>query len=73
MISVNKDNVKIIKNLNPSKAHGYGIISIHLLEICDDSISKPLELRSKSCVESGKFFTEWKKANVPIHKNMTNS
>ena len=45
------------------------MISIHMLKICGDPISKPLELTFKSCIESGKFFIEWKKANVvPVHK-----
>ena len=39
-----------------------------MLKICSDSILKPLELIFKSCVESGKFPIEWKKANVvPVH------
>ena len=45
------------------------MISIHMLKICGDPISKPLALTFKSCIESGKFFIEWKKANVvPVHK-----
>ena len=50
------------------------MISIRMLKICDDSILKPLELIFKSCIESGKFPIEWKKANVvPVHKKITNS
>ena len=45
------------------------MISIRMLKICGDSILKPLELIFKSCIESGKFPIEWKKANVvPVHK-----
>ena len=45
------------------------MISIHILKICGESILKPLELIFKSCIESGKFPIEWKKANVvPVHK-----
>ena len=68
--SLTKDNIaKIIKNLNPNKAHGFDIISIHMLKICSDSILKPLELIFKSCIENGKFLIKWKKANfVPVHK-----
>ena len=68
------DIANIIENLNPNKAHGFDMISIRMLKICGDSILKPLELIFKSCIESGKFPIEWKKANVvPVHKKITNS
>ena len=45
------------------------MIGIRMLKICGESILKPLELVFKSCIESGKFPIEWKKANVvPVHK-----
>ena len=45
------------------------MISIRILKTCGKSILKPLELIFKSCIESGKFPIEWKKANViPVHK-----
>ena len=41
-ISFTTDDIaKIIKNLNPSKAHGFDMISIRMLNICGDSILKP--------------------------------
>ena len=41
-ISFAKDGIaNIIKNLNPSKAHGFDMISIRTLKICGDSILKP--------------------------------
>ena len=52
--------------LNPNKAPGFDMISICILKICDDSNLKPLELIFKSCIESGKFPIEWKKANVAL-------
>ena len=61
--------VKIIKNLNPNKAHGLDMISICMLKIYGDSFLKPLELIFKSCIESRKLPIEWRKANVvPVHK-----
>ena len=40
-----------------------------MVQICDKAICKPLHLIFSSCIESGIFPTEWKKANVvPIHK-----
>ena len=74
-ISFTKDDIaKIIKNLNPNKAHGFDMISIRMIKICGESILKPLELIFKSCLENGKFPIEWKKANVvPVHKKIINS
>ena len=64
------DNLKIIRNLDPNEAYGHDIISIRMVKICDDSICKPLKLIFQSCLESGKFPSKWKKANVVlIHKN----
>ena len=40
-----------------------------MIKICDTSIFRPLQLIFQSCLESGKFPNEWKKANVaPVHK-----
>ena len=35
------DILKIIKNLEPNKAHGHDMISIWMIKICDTSICKP--------------------------------
>ena len=51
-------------SLDPNKAHGYDMISIRMLKICDKSICKPLELIFQSCIKYGKFPNEWKIANV---------
>ena len=45
------------------------MISIRILKICGNSIYKPLQLIFRSCIENGKFPSEWKKANdVLVHK-----
>ena len=63
------DIATIIRSLDPNKAHGYDMISIRMLKICDKSICKPLELIFQSCIKHGKFPNEWKMANVvPVHK-----
>ena len=60
---------KIIQKLDPNKAHGHDMISINMLKICGNSIYKPLQLNLGSCVENGKFPSEWTEANVvPVHK-----
>ena len=63
------DILQTINNLDPNKAHGHDKISIRMLKICGDSICKPLNIIYKTCLRTGKFPLEWKKANiVPIHK-----
>ena len=48
----------------------FDMIVIRMLKTCDVSFLKPLELILKSCIESGIFHIESKKANVvPVHKN----
>ena len=65
-----KDEItKIIKSLDPNKAHGHDGISIRMLKLCASSISKPLLLLFKHSLENECFPNEWKKASiVPIHK-----
>ena len=68
----NNDILKIIRNLDPNKAHGHDVISIRMVKICDDFICKPLKLIFQSCLESGKFPSKLKKVNVvPIHRKVT--
>ena len=68
----NNDILKIIRNLDPNKAHGHDVISIRMVKICDDFVCKPLKLIFQSCLESGKFPSKLKKANVvPIHRKVT--
>ena len=63
------DILKIIRNLDPNKAHGHDMISIRMIKICDTSICRPLKSIFQACLESGKFPNEWEKANVvPVHK-----
>ena len=63
------DIARIIWDLEPNKAHGHDMISISILKICGESISKPLEIIFKSCIEKGQFRNKWKTANVvPFHK-----
>ena len=63
------DILQIIRNLNTNKAHGHHVISIRMFKICDESICKPLGIIFRSCLENGKFPSEWKKATVvPVFK-----
>ena len=56
--------IKIIKHLNPNETHGHDMISIRKIKLCSISICKPLEIIFQNCLRSGKFPSEWKKANV---------
>ena len=66
---VDTDILKIIRNLNPNKAHGHDKLSIRMLKICDNSICRPLELIFNDCLANGIVPSVWKKGNiVPVHK-----
>ena len=63
------DIAKIIWDLDPNEAHGHNMISIRMLKICGEPISKLLEIILKSCIRKGRFPSEWKKVNVvPVDK-----
>ena len=66
--SLTNDILKIIRNLNPNKAHDHDKISIRMLKLCGDSFWL-LELIFKDCLTNGIFPSDWKKGNiVPVHK-----
>ena len=61
--------LNIIRSLDPKKAHGRDDISINTIKLSDIEIVKPLYLIYTECLETGRFPSSWKKANVlPIHK-----
>ena len=61
--------LSIIRSLDPKKAHSWDDISINMIKLCDTEIVKPLYLMYTECLETGRFPSGWKKANVlPIHK-----
>ena len=61
--------LSIIRSLDPKKAHGCDDLSINMIKICDTEIVKPLYLIYVKCLETGRFPSNWKRANVlPIHK-----
>ena len=57
-VSFSSNVAKIIRELDPNKAHGHAMISIRMLKICDESIAKPLEIISKSCIGKIQFSSE---------------
>ena len=59
----------LIKNLDPSKAHGHDEISMKMLKLCAPSICKPLTLLFENCLASREFPNVSRKSNVvPVHK-----
>ena len=72
MISFTKyDIAKIIKNLDPNKAHGHDMISIRMLKTCGESVLKPLELIFKHASRVKTFPSNGKKLMLSrfIEKN----
>ena len=61
--------LRIIRNLNPNKAHGWDEISVRMIKMCDNSLIIPLKLIFQNCLRHGIFPETWKRANVvPVHK-----
>ena len=60
---------KIIRSLNPKKAHGWDEMSGRMIKICDWTLVVPLKLIFEACLVHGIFPETWKRANVvPVHK-----
>ena len=53
-----EDIYKIIKNLDPNKAHGNDMISIRITKLCSISICKPLEIIFQNFLRWGTFPSE---------------
>ena len=47
--------VKIIRSLDQNKAHGHDEISIRMIKLCASSVSKPLHLIFRNCLETESF------------------
>ena len=54
---------RIRSSLDPKKVHSHDLMSIRMLQICEDSTYKPLGFIFSSCLEHGVFPQNWKKAN----------
>ena len=55
-IAIDRDKVlKLVRNLNTNKAHGYDDISASMIKICDCSIAEPLCLNFEKCLDTGKY------------------
>ena len=58
-----------IRGLNHNKAHGCDGITIHTIQICDNTLLTPLSIIYTNCIKKGVFPKLWKMANVvPVYK-----
>ena len=61
IVSIKKDDItSIIKSVNPTKAHGFDNISVHMILFCGDSITLPLVQIFKFSLCQGVFPDTWK-------------
>ena len=61
--------LKIIRALNPNKAHGRDDISVRIIKLRDAALVPPLKIIFTNCLRRGIFPKIWKHANVvPVHK-----
>ena len=69
-IEIDPDKVlRIIRSLDCNKAHAWDDMSVSMVKICDSSIVRPLWLIYETCMHTGLFPDNWKKANVlPVYK-----
>ena len=69
---VNLDPAKILSIIcafNNSKAHGWDNVSVCMVNICDESLVKPLFNIFQFLLETGNFPSNWKRGNiVQVHK-----
>jgi hypothetical protein len=60
---------KRLKSMNSDKASGADDVSVHVLKMCADEVSRPLKLLFKKSLKDGEIPEKWKEANVkPIFK-----
>ena len=61
--------LKIIRALNPNKAHRWDEISVRMIKLSDAALVPPLKVVFTNCLRCGIFPQIWKHANVvPVHK-----
>ena len=46
------DILKIIRNLDISKAHGFDDMPVRMVKLCDDSLVKPLSIIFQNCIQA---------------------
>ena len=63
------DILKVIKDLNPSKAHGWDEITIRMIKRCGNTLVTPLLIIFETALETGNSPKSWKCGSiVQVHK-----
>ena len=63
------DILQIINYQDSNKSYGHEMTSIRKLKLCVEAIFRPPNIIFKTCLNTGKFPSKWKKGNVvPIRK-----
>ena len=61
--------LRIIRSLNPNKAHGWDEISVRMIKLSAAALVVPLKIIFTNCLRSGLFIQIWKHVNVvSVHK-----
>ena len=69
IVLTSADLSKIIKEMNPNKAHGHDNISIKMIQLSGNSIIYPLKLIFETAIRSNQFPDSWKMGVIiPVHK-----
>ena len=61
------DILKVVRKLDPSKAHGHDKIIICMLKLSDKAICKPLHMIFTTCLETGFSQSTGKKATLYLY------
>ena len=68
-VNVNYEKIlKVIHSLDPNKTHGHDGVSVRMLKLSPPSFANPLLIIFRNCLKFGTFPDDWKKGNVPVHK-----
>ena len=54
----------LINGLNKHKAHGHDGISIRMVKLCNLTITKPLSIIYKNCLQQVVFLDQWKEGDI---------
>ena len=55
--------------MNRNKVHGWNNVSLRMIQLCGNSISKPIKYLFESSSTAGILQEGWKKGNIiPVHK-----
>ena len=68
-VNIKEDDIyRILKNLNPEKAHGLDNISIRMIQLCGKANVEPLRVLFLSFLEEGVYPDDWKKSVTFLSK-----